>query len=149
MVNVCLESSSSLASGWLPGETLGNSNRIGCLVTACMFYCRNPVVLKFQFPRVSSGDQPLAKEPEDSGYVIVGHTAYHANFVPRAHSFFGQWLVARRLQGAEIFYRKISAMKQCKAITGLPIKKIHFFIRDALRADHVENLVGYLFFSSL
>ena len=25
---------------------------------------------EFQFPRVSPGDQPLAKEPEDSGYEI-------------------------------------------------------------------------------
>ena len=30
------ESSGSLASGWLPGETLGNSNIIGCLITACI-----------------------------------------------------------------------------------------------------------------
>ena len=33
-----------------------------------MFYHRNPAVIKFQFP--SSGDQPLTKEPEDSGYKI-------------------------------------------------------------------------------
>ena len=28
------------------------------------------MVIKFQFPRVSPGDQPLAKEPEDSGYEV-------------------------------------------------------------------------------
>ena len=28
-------------------------------------------VIKFQFPRVSPSDQPLAKEPEDSGYEIA------------------------------------------------------------------------------
>ena len=32
--------------------------------------CRNPAVIKFQYPRASPGDQPLAKEPEDSGYEI-------------------------------------------------------------------------------
>ena len=29
---------------------------IGCAITAC----RNPAVIKFQFPRVSSGNHPLA-----------------------------------------------------------------------------------------
>ena len=29
------------------------------------------MVIKFQFPRVSVCDQPLAKEPEDSGYEIA------------------------------------------------------------------------------
>ena len=44
-----------------------NSNfLIGCLVTAC----RNPAVMKFQYPRVSPSDQPLAKEPEDTGNEI-------------------------------------------------------------------------------
>ena len=72
------ESSGSLASGWSSGETLGNSKKkkffdwlprdnLHC------FYRRNPVVIKFHFPRVSPGDQPLAlaKEPEASGYEIV------------------------------------------------------------------------------
>ena len=35
------------------------------------FYRRNHSVMKFQFPRVSPGNQPLAKEPEDSGYEIA------------------------------------------------------------------------------
>ena len=41
-------------------------------------YCRNPAVMKFQFPRVSPGDQPLAKEPEDSGYEIGSGTEIEA-----------------------------------------------------------------------
>ena len=28
------------------------------------------MVIKFQYPRVSPGDQPLTKEPEESGYEI-------------------------------------------------------------------------------
>ena len=36
-----------------------------------LFYRRNPAVIKFQYPRVAPGDQPLAIEPEDSGYEIV------------------------------------------------------------------------------
>ena len=31
---------------------------------------KNPAVIKFKYPRVSPGDQPLANEPEDSGYEI-------------------------------------------------------------------------------
>ena len=44
-----------------------------------LFYHTNPGVIKFQFPRVSPGDQPLAKEPEDSGYEykITGKTPNH------------------------------------------------------------------------
>ena len=44
--------------------------RITGLREFALFYRRNPAVIKFQFPRVSPGDQPLAKEPEDSGYEI-------------------------------------------------------------------------------
>ena len=36
-----------------------------------LFYHRNPAVIKFQYPRVFPGDQPLVKEPEDSEYEIV------------------------------------------------------------------------------
>ena len=62
-VHSLLQSSRSLASGWSPGETLGKSKKkkmtflIGCSVTPC-------IVL----PQKSPGDQPLAKEPEDSAY---------------------------------------------------------------------------------
>ena len=37
---------------------------------ACIVLPQNPAVIKFQFPRVSPGDQLLAKGPEDSGYEI-------------------------------------------------------------------------------
>ena len=43
---------------------------LAALLRLALFYCRNSAVIKFQFPRVSSGDQPLAKEPEDSGWEI-------------------------------------------------------------------------------
>ena len=49
------------------------------------------MVIKFQHPRVSPGDQPLAKEPEDSGYEIDSHYireyyihASHTHFVSGA-----------------------------------------------------------------
>ena len=39
-------------------------NGIQCRITSEKFPF--PAVLKFQYPRVSPGDQPLAKGPEDS-----------------------------------------------------------------------------------
>ena len=42
-----------------------------------LFYRRNPAVIKFQSPRVSPGDKPPAKEPEDPGYKIDDQ---HTNF---------------------------------------------------------------------
>ena len=36
-----------------------------------MFGARNPEALPFHCPRVSPGDQPLTKEPEDYGIEIV------------------------------------------------------------------------------
>ena len=67
------ESSGSLASGWWPGETLGN-----CLLP--QNFCGKTIqavtgqpIKKFNFfgfSSVSHGDQLLAKEPEDSGYEI-------------------------------------------------------------------------------
>ena len=67
-----LEYSGSLASSWSPEETLENlkTNLIGCPVMVCIVLPQNPAVIKFQFPRVSPGNQLLAKEPEDSGYEI-------------------------------------------------------------------------------
>ena len=67
------ESSGFLASGWSPGETLENSKKIAFFdwLLLVLFYHRNPTVIKFHYPRVSPGDQPLTKEPEDSGYEIV------------------------------------------------------------------------------
>ena len=59
-------------------ETLENSKKlnflIGCPVTVCIVLpqksCGNTPEIHFQFPRVSPGDKPLAKEPKDSGYEI-------------------------------------------------------------------------------
>ena len=59
------ESSGSLASGWSTGETLGNSKKntfFDWLPRTGLHY--------FKFPRVSPGDQPVTKEPEDSEYQI-------------------------------------------------------------------------------
>ena len=46
---------------------------IGCPVTACVVllqkFCGNKILV----PIVSPGDQPLAKDPEDSGYKIAGY----------------------------------------------------------------------------
>ena len=68
------ESSSSLASGWSPGETLGKSKKfnflLGCPVMVGIVLGRNPAVKNFQYSRVSPGGQLPAKEPEDSGYEI-------------------------------------------------------------------------------
>ena len=38
-----------------------------------LFDHRNPGAIKFQYPKVSPGDQPPAKEPEDAGYEIARH----------------------------------------------------------------------------
>ena len=38
-----------------------------------------PTLKKFQFPRVCTGNQPLAKEPEDSGHDIVYDYAREAD----------------------------------------------------------------------
>ena len=69
------ESSGYLASGWSPGETLGYWNFItaGILWLKTMQAVMGRPIKKnnfFEFSRVSPGDQPLAKEPEDSGYDI-------------------------------------------------------------------------------
>ena len=50
------------------GEFEKNLNfLIGCSVLALqrlpLFYRRNLAVIKFQYPRISPGEQPLAKEP--------------------------------------------------------------------------------------
>ena len=58
------ESSGALASGWLP--------RNG----SALIHCRNPAVKKFQYLQVSPGNQPLAKETEDSGYEIKNALCY-------------------------------------------------------------------------
>ena len=54
-----------LYSGWSPRE---NSKKIFFLIGSLRngLHCFIAVT-KFQYPRVSPGDQPLAKEPEDSG----------------------------------------------------------------------------------
>ena len=63
-----LESSGSLACFWSPGGTLGNCSFMD-------FCCKNNAGHNeaannfFSIP-VSSGDQPLTKKPEDSGYEI-------------------------------------------------------------------------------
>ena len=41
-----------------------------CIRTCIVLLQKSCDSTKFQFPRVSPGDQPLAKEPEDSGYEI-------------------------------------------------------------------------------
>ena len=50
---------------------------IGCPVTDRnvfpLFYRRKPAVIKFQYPRVSTGGHSLTKNPEDSGYEIGFH----------------------------------------------------------------------------
>ena len=51
------------------------------------------VLIKFQYPRVSPGDQPLAKEPEDSGCEVAGVR--------------------------EFYYRRISAVKEWKPLLSL------------------------------
>ena len=49
----------SFASGWSPGETLGNSKKtIILFIGLALVYGRNPAVIKFQFPRVYPGDWP-------------------------------------------------------------------------------------------
>ena len=58
-----LESSSSLASGWSPGETLGVSS------DGFAMCCRRNPTEKIPVPQsLLDHDQPLDKEPEDSGY---------------------------------------------------------------------------------
>ena len=69
------ESSGIFVSGWSPGETLGQWNG-----SAPGFVAQNNRSLHetanqekeilFHFPRVSPGDQPLTKKPEDSGIEI-------------------------------------------------------------------------------
>ena len=55
------------------------------------YYYRNPAVIKFQYPRVSLGNRPLAKEPEDSWYEIantfelLNHLNKEFYFFPRGH----------------------------------------------------------------
>ena len=70
------ESSGFFVSGWSPGETLGQWNE-----SAPGFLTQNSRSLHetanqkkdilFDFPRVSPGDQPLTKKPEDSRIEIV------------------------------------------------------------------------------
>ena len=43
---------------------------IGCSVTACIVLPQKSCGNKIPVPQISPGDQPLAKEPEDSGYEI-------------------------------------------------------------------------------
>ena len=43
---------------------------LAALQQPALLYRRNPAVIKFQYPRVSPGDHPPTKEPEDSGYEI-------------------------------------------------------------------------------
>ena len=77
------ESSGSLACGWLPGETLGNSNIIGCLITACIVLPQKSFGTKSPVSPSLLATNPWPKNPEDSGCKIVGHTAYHVNLVPK------------------------------------------------------------------
>ena len=63
------ESPGSLASSWSTGETLRNGNFITAGFLRYGEANQNNFFF-FDFPRVSPGNQPLAKEPEDSGYEI-------------------------------------------------------------------------------
>ena len=50
------------------------------------------------------------------------------NLVPTVLRLFGQQLVARRDSGVqEFYYRRISAVEQCKLLRGSQSKKIFFF----------------------
>ena len=50
------------------------------------------------------------------------------NLVPRVLRLFGQRLVARRDSGVlEFYYRRISAVKQCKPLRGSQSKNLNFF----------------------
>ena len=55
-------------------STLGKKIKflIGCVERLALLYRRNPTIIKFQYSRVSSGDQQLAKKPEGSGYEFHG-----------------------------------------------------------------------------
>ena len=44
---------------------------IGCPMTACIVLPQKSCGNKIPVPRVSPGNRPLAKEPEDSGYEIA------------------------------------------------------------------------------
>ena len=43
------------------------------------YFTANLAAIKFQHPRVSPGDKPLAKEPEDSGYEWCSYRSWHGN----------------------------------------------------------------------
>ena len=45
---------------------------IGCIEQLALLYRRDPTIIKFQYSRVSPGDQQLAKKPEGSGYELHG-----------------------------------------------------------------------------
>ena len=68
------ESSGFFVSGWSPGETLGQWNE-----SAPGFLAQNNRSLHEtthqKKDRVSPGDQPLTKKPEDSGIKIVARRA--------------------------------------------------------------------------
>ena len=68
--HICRVLSQSLANGGL-GQSLENSTKIKYFdwLPHNGLNCF-PAVIKFQFPRVSPGDHPLTKKPEDSGYKI-------------------------------------------------------------------------------
>ena len=55
-------------------STLGKKIKflIGCIERLALLYHRNPTIIKFQYSRVSPGDQQLAKKPEGSGYELHG-----------------------------------------------------------------------------
>ena len=69
------ESTGVLVSGWAPEKTLENSKNffflIGCPVTACIVLPQKSCGNKIPDPRVPPVDQPLAKEPGDTGYEVV------------------------------------------------------------------------------
>ena len=68
-------SSGFLVSGWAPGETLGNWNFIaGRIFAVNSATCHGAANHKNIYFSNSPDDQPLAKEPEDSGYEIVAET---------------------------------------------------------------------------
>ena len=49
---------------------------IGCSITACMVMMQKSCGNKLPVPRVSPGNQLLAKEPEDSGFKIGLHQVW-------------------------------------------------------------------------